>query len=225
MLLELLLPDRCASCGSAGSPFCSRCRGRIVQLVPPLCARCGCPVAFPVERCRECAGRRLAFARARAAVAYAGPTVALVSAWKEHGRRSLGAVAAGIVAELLGRPDVDLLAAVPAVHERQLWRGQNPAATLAGALGERWEIPVEVLLERPRGSPRQRGLGLAARRSNVARAFVATRRTAGRICLVDDVFTTGATVGAAARELCRSGACSVEVVTFARALRDGARRG
>jgi predicted amidophosphoribosyltransferase len=78
-------------------------------------------------------------------------------------------------------------------------------------------------LERGPASPPQRGLGRAERRRNVAGAFRCVRAPPARICLVDDVFTTGATVGAAAAELRRGGARSVEVVTFARALREGFR--
>jgi predicted amidophosphoribosyltransferase len=223
MLLDLLLPDRCASCGSGPGPLCPLCRERLVPLVPPLCGRCGAPVAYPVARCRECAGRRLAFVRARAAVAYAGPVIPLVAAWKERGRRALGGLAATIVAETIPLPGVAALTYVPAVHERELWRGQNPAAALASALAGLWSLPVVTALERGPASPPQRGLGRAERRRNVAGSFRCVRAPPARICLVDDVFTTGATVGAAAAELRRGGARSVEVVTFARALREGFR--
>lgn len=221
MVLDLLVPERCASCGGDPGPFCEACEAELWVLGPPLCERCGAPVAFPVRRCRECAGQRLPFASARAAVVYAGPAVALVSAWKERGRRSLADTAARIVTTNVERPSVDVLAAVPAVRERQLWRGENPALTLASALGARWEIPVVQLLERRGAAPRQRGLGRKARRRNVCGAFRAIGVPPRRIGLVDDVLTTGATVGSAAVELRRSGALHVEVVTFARALRDG----
>ncbi|HZD86480.1 MAG TPA: double zinc ribbon domain-containing protein, partial [Gaiellaceae bacterium] len=62
-MLDLLLPQRCVVCGRDGSQLCTGCREGLPRLDPPLCARCGAPTAWPVERCRECAGRRLAFAR------------------------------------------------------------------------------------------------------------------------------------------------------------------
>ena len=70
----------------------------------PLCGRCGAPTAWPVDRCLECSGRRLAFASARAAVAYSGAARPLVRAWKERGLRPFAAVAAELVAEVVPRP-------------------------------------------------------------------------------------------------------------------------
>jgi predicted amidophosphoribosyltransferase len=76
---------------------------------------------------------------------------------------------------------------------------------------------------RRRGTrPRQRGLSVAERRTNVRSAFTAASAAPFRVVLVDDVFTTGATVSAAASALRAAGARRVEVVSFARTLR-GAR--
>ena len=172
-----------------------------------------------MRRCSECAGRRIAFAKARAAVLYDAPARRLVQAWKEHGRRRLAREAAGLVAETLSRPDVEALAFVPADPDRALERGHRPAEDLARELGRAWELQVEVLLRRSRSVDRQRGLGLAERRRNVAGAFVPARASPRRVCLVDDVYTSGATAAAAASALRRGGARRVEVVTLARAVR------
>src|SRR3954464_15899236 len=112
-LLDLILPVRCVVCGAGGEQLCPACRGALPRLAAPLCARCGAPVVWPVERCRECAGRRLAFASARAAVAYDPAARALVAAWKERGVRTLAALAAELVAEVVPRPAVAALAFVP----------------------------------------------------------------------------------------------------------------
>src|SRR5690349_6123475 len=69
-MLDLLLPPRCVICGIGGRQLCAGCRDELPRIEPPLCARCGAPTVWPVERCRECAGRRLGFASARAAVGY-----------------------------------------------------------------------------------------------------------------------------------------------------------
>jgi len=106
---------------------------------------------------------------------------------------------------------------VPAERERRLERGHNPAERLARELALLWELPCLPLLERTRGG-RQRGSTAAARRS-VRGAFRATRRAPPALVLVDDVYTTGATASAAASALRATGARSVEVVAFARALR------
>jgi predicted amidophosphoribosyltransferase len=217
-LADLLLPRRCAACGAGEKLLCAACRAELVLLTGPRCERCGAPTAWPVERCAECSGRRLPFRTARAAVAYDGPARALVAAWKERGLRALAAEAAELVVDVVPRPAAAAVTFVPGDRERTLWRGENTAEALAASLGRRWELPVESLLERTRRVPRQRGLPRLARRKNVREAFHAPIAPA-IVTLVDDVYTTGATVGAAARELRRAGAREIHVVTFARAVR------
>jgi predicted amidophosphoribosyltransferase len=214
MLLDLLLPRRCAGCGAPGEDVCGGCEAALRRIRPPLCALCGAPAAWPVARCRECAGRRLAFASARAAVEY-DPVI--VPAWKERGLRGIALLAADLVAEVVPRPE-GALVPIPPDPERQLRRGHHPAGALARELAARWQLPVARALSRPRAGQPQRGLSLAARRRNVASAFVASVAPRAAI-LVDDVYTTGATASAAAAALRRAGARRVEVVTFARAIR------
>jgi predicted amidophosphoribosyltransferase len=173
-----------------------------------------------VRRCAECAGRRLAFATARAAILYDASARSLVHAWKENGRRRLAREAAALVAEVLPRPDVAALAFVPSDDDRALWRGHRPAEALAAELGRVWEVPVLTLVRRTRSvRERQRGLGLAARRRNVRGAFGPARTSPPRVCLIDDVYTSGATAAAAASALRKGGARRVEVITLARAVR------
>jgi predicted amidophosphoribosyltransferase len=165
--------------------------------VPPLCARCGAPTAWPVERCRECAGRQLAFASARAAFTYAGPARPLLRTWKEGGLRPLAQAAAELVVERLSPPEADVVTYIPPDNDRSIRRGHHPAQGLAAALGRSWGLPVEPLVVRTRRIGRQTGLAHAERRRNVRGAFGVAGALRGRIVLVDDVYTTGATVGAA----------------------------
>jgi ComF family protein len=217
-LLDVLVPQRCVACGAGEKAVCAACLAAIRLLRGPLCARCGAPTAWPVERCAECAGRRLAYVQARAAVAYEGPARTLVAAWKEHGHRRLGPLFADLVVEVVPRPPVEVVTFVPADRDRRLWRGRNTAKTLARLAADAWGLPLEPLLERTRHVPPQRGLTRTERRGNVRGAFSA-RKAPARVVLVDDVYTTGATVAAAASELRRAGARSVHVATFARAVR------
>lgn len=218
-LLDLVLPRRCVACGLGEELVCSDCRALLRRLEGTLCARCGSPTAWPVERCRECAGRRLSFATARAAVAYEGPARPLVAGWKDRGLRQLAREFAGLVTEIVPRPPVEILTFVPGDPERSLKRGQNAAEALARELGPRWALPVERLLGRREPARPQRGLSREERRRNVRGSFTADARPPPRVALVDDVYTTGATVAAAATELRRTGARSVHVVTFARTVR------
>ena len=218
-LLDLVFPQCCVGCGASGSLCCAACRGAIPRLGPPWCERCGAPTAWPVARCRECAGRRIAFTDARAAIAYDGTTRALVRAWKERGLRRLGDLATELVVERLERPGVDVVTWVPAVHDRFLERGHSTAEQLARGLAGRWSLDPELLLGRTRFVGAQRGRDRRARRSNVRGAFRASGRVPPRVCLVDDVYTTGATVSAAATALRRAGAREVHVITLARTMR------
>lgn len=217
-LLGVLLPERCVACGAGEELLCPDCRRGLLVLRGMLCARCGCPTAWPVERCRECAGRRLAFASARAAVAYDGPGRALVVGWKQRGLRRVAELAADLVVATVPRPEVAALTFVPGDGDRVGWRGVDTAEELARALGSRWALPVERRLARARRARPQRGLSKAERRANVRAAFRAAGVPPPAVGLVDDVYTTGATVSAAARELKAAGARRVHVVTFARSL-------
>ena len=216
-MLDLLLPQRCVVCAVGGIQLCAACRDGLPRLEPPLCARCGAPVAWPVERCRECAGRRIAFATARAAVGYDEAARRLVHSWKERGLRRLAAEAAALVVERVPQPDADALTFVPADRTRRLERGHNPAERLARELALVWELPCKPLLERVRGG-RQRGATATERRS-VRGAFRAVATPPRCVVLVDDVYTTGATASAASTTLRAAGTRRVEVVTFARTLR------
>jgi predicted amidophosphoribosyltransferase len=218
-VLDLLLPQRCVVCGGGRQQLCAACRHELPRLEPPLCERCGAPTAWPVERCRECAGRRLAFASARAAVGYDDAARRLVHAWKERGLRRLAAEAAQLVAERLPAPDVDALTFVPADARRRLERGHNPAERLALELADAWAIACVPLLHRTRGG-RQRGSSAAERRS-VRGAFRARGAAPRSLAVIDDVYTTGATASSAATALRAAGARRVEAIAFARALRRG----
>lgn len=219
-VLGLVLPRRCAGCDLPGPELCDRCLAALVRIGPPVCERCGCPGAWPVRRCAECAGRRLAFARARSAIVYDARSRAIVSAWKERGRRALTATLAELVTDVVAPPAVDALTPVPGDRERGRERGHVPVVRLAEELGARWHLPVRTLLTRTGStSRRQAGLTRADRRANVRAAFTAVRAAPRQVALVDDVYTTGATASACASELRRAGARRVEVVCLARAVR------
>ena len=142
-----------------------------------------------------------------------------VREWKEHGRRRLAEEAAAVIAETIAAPAVDALAYVPGDPERASRRGDVPPRSLATALGSVWGIPVAGLLRRTRSHPRQRGRSLVERRKNVRGTVGVTTRSPPTVCLVDDVYTSGATANACASALRKAGAVRVEILTLARAVR------
>lgn len=131
----------------------------------------------------------------------------------------MAALAAELVVVHVERPAADVIAYIPPDAVRQLQRGHHPAERLAAELAQRWQLPVAPLVTRRRTVARQTGLGSAERRRNVRGAFVAASGCPATVVLVDDVYTTGATVSAAAGALRAAGAGTVQVITFARVVR------
>ena len=178
--------------------------------------------------CGACHARAHDFTRARALLRYDDASKPLILGFK-YGDRLDQAPAFARWLERTGRPllsETDLIVPVP-LHRWRLWRRRyNQAAVLALHLARLSNVPCEALvLERKRPTPSQGEMKSAkARRKNVLGAFrVAQLKIAavrGRnILLVDDVFTTGATLDACARALKRAGAARVDALTLARVVK------
>ena len=198
----------------------------------PWCAACGLPFPYPgasgsaaLAQCAGCIAKPPVFDAARAPLAYDEISKRLVLGFKHGGRRELidrfGQWMALAGASELAQADA--LVPVP-LHWRRLFaRRYNQSALLAGAMSRVTGLPVlaDALL-RARATPSQAGQSAGSRRRNVAGAFRVVQPDRVRdksLVLVDDVFTTGATVNACARQLKRAGAISVYVMTLCRVVR------
>lgn len=230
------LPPRCLGCGvtvDQNGLLCTECWSGLSFIAPPLCDCCGLPFAYQVaerSHCAACIASPPAFDRARAVLVYDDASRRLVPGFKHADRLepvpAFGRWLARAGAELTEA--ADLIAPVPLHRWRLFRRRYNQAGLLAQALGRVAGCPVAPdLLVRRRSTPSQGGLGRAGRRRNVAGAFAlrAGREAqvrGRRILLIDDVHTTGATLGECARVLRRAGAASVDALTLARVtLADG----
>lgn len=226
MLLDLALPLECAGCHRPGAPWCARCARALERLAFPEGPRPVTPVPPPP-------GVPLVFAWG----IYADPLKAVVTAWKDEGRRDLVrhlapllAVASAQAASAVVRPAPESpsrasVVVVPAPSSRaaRRHRGDVPLEGLAreavGRLVPGAAHLVRALDER-RGVRDQAGLATAARRDNVKGAFWVPERlravVSGRPCVVvDDIMTTGATLVECARALGEAGACDVVGATIA----------
>ena len=218
-----LLPPACLLCEApvparqADALVCDLCRSRWQPVAAPLCPRCGQP-AFGDLECRMCAAWPAGLERVRSAVWLRGSAREAVHRLKYEGWWRVAEVLADAMRGLEPLTGQVCLIPVPLGAHRLRTRGYNQSERIAAALGARAGLPVRAeLLRRRRETRTQTALTPEARQANVAGAFVA-RGAAGRCCvLVDDVFTTGATLAEAAAALRLGGAARVDAVTFARA--------
>ncbi len=232
-LVNAVLPPQCLACdalvATPGS-LCSACWTDAKFITAPQCTICGVPYSFDPGGdavCGACVRARPRYDRARAVLRYDDLGRRLVVAFKHgdrtHGAPTFGRWLARAGAELIA--DADLATPMPLHRWRLMRRRFNQSAMLAQAVcrsdaGQDLQFAPDLLLRR-RHTPSQAGLNAAQRRRNVRNAFAVNPRRAGqiegrRIVLVDDVFTTGATVSECARILSAAGASAVHVLTLAR---------
>jgi len=203
--------------------------------VAPWCERCGQPEPL-FGACRVCCDWPPTFRHARSAVWLDPAARRAVHLLKYGGLpRIADDLAAAMARVPLPNRAAALLVPVPLSPRRQRSRGYNQSVRLARALARHWRRPMSDLLIRTRETVTQTALTPASRLANVAGAFQVRSGERGMrngtlldcsafqisystFVLVDDVFTTGATLAAAARALQDAGALSIAAVTFGRAV-------
>lgn len=183
-----------------------------------MCDRCGRPARIPRDRCRDCDGRDVGYVQARAAAVYDGPAREALKAFKLLGERRTARALARCMADAASRMHGDVVTWVPSTRRSDAERGFTPAEELARPLAGLLGLPAARLLHKTRETRDQAGLSRDERRGNQAGAFATRKLSPGRVILVDDVMTTGATVEACSLALLAGGSRQVRVVTFARAL-------
>jgi len=189
-----------------------------VQLVAP--ARCvGCEELCSCVFCAACESLLEQAASPSAVFEYGGPIADAIHRFKYRGRSELGAALGSLMAEAAGRwaGEVDAVVPVPLHWRRRRWRGYDQAALLARPTAKALGVPALLRgLRRVRHTPSQVNLPHDERQANVAGAFAPGRlRGVGRVLLVDDVRTTGATLEAASKALRAGGAREVRTLVLA----------
>jgi ComF family protein len=222
-------PFACMVCEAEvrGSPFCEGCRDELLQSAGPACWRCAMPVgpwAGTQHDCSECRGRALGFDRAIALGPYQGPIRELCLRLKHERNAWIAPWLVDILLEargdLLGAERVGCVAAIPLHWRHRLRRRFNQADLLGKRLANRLGVPPCHPLRRIVSTPKLAGRGRSERARLLKSAFRVrdSRAVEGQtVLLVDDILTTGATCGAAARALKRAGAKRVVVAVIGRA--------
>lgn len=231
-LTDAIYPPRCLACPDpteTAMGLCGSCWREVHFLAGPVCDLCG--VAVPSARgattriiCESCTHAPPPWDQGRAAIGYDGVGRKIVTGLKSRDRLdsvpTLARWMTGAGAAILS--DDMIVVPVPIHWKRRLERRFNQSAELARAVAARAELPYEPdFLARPNATAIQRGKSREQRHRNVANAIEVPKAqrsaVAGRhILLIDDVMTTGATLGAATEALRGSGAARVSVLVLAR---------
>lgn len=216
-LLELVYPTRCAGCDLPGSVLCDRCRDALPIIdVPTACPVCGAPFGKLV--CTECWDRELAFTRGVSVGSLAAPLSRVVTLYKDGGERRLVAEIARLLVSVVEPwlEWIDVVTYVPATEKARRRRGFDHAAEISERVADAVCATHCATLARSRALD-QRSLGRTGRFENASGTFSLVTPVRGGVLLIDDVFTTGATLDAAARTLIEGGASEVRAATVARA--------
>lgn len=234
--LSVLYPMRCPSCTvivSNDERFCPTCMPHVHPISSPFCSCCGVPFVGregPDHLCGSCLKERPPFRHARAWAYYQyganhlQPISEAIQKFKYHRDLSVGKTLACLAAAHypFSAKAYDVMIPVPLHLDRLRWRGFNQALLLSHTLGTTYGILVNpFLLERSRPTVPQTQLTGKERQTNVKGAFTVSSSEQvkdKRVLLIDDVYTSGATVRECAETLIRAGAHVIDVFTLARAI-------
>ncbi len=228
-LLNILFPISCHLCQKPSrdhstAPICPECWGNTLQYKGPACLKCGEPLPSEFSSiCGGCLKDKPPFDHARSFGLHNSTLKEAVNLLKFHGIKRLSKP---LSEKIIGMdlPQVDLVLPVPLHKKRLRQREFNQSALIGKHIARHLEVPIVInSLIRERNTMPQVGLNAKERRKNIRNAFTvkdAVVLKGKHIMLVDDVFTTGATVRECSRVLKKAGAHSVYVVTLTHGVLD-----
>lgn len=218
-ILNLLYPEKCIVChriltGNERDKWCVHCRSKVRPVCEPRCKRCSKAIAdLETELCEDCRTHTFCVERGFALYPYDKWMQKAIRNFKYNGERYGSLFFADQMSERYGawvrKLAPDVIIPVP-IHKKRMWfRGFNQAACLADRIGERLGIAVDKdYLVRTENTQPQKGLGSRDRMNNLQKGFAIegnTQKDYQCVLLVDDIYTTGATLEACGRVLIGAG--------------------
>ncbi len=214
-ILRQIYPDRCPVCDRVlyEGHICRPCRSRLTYVRQPVCYSCGKPLQNTVqEYCSDCAKGHHKFSQGRAVFVYQGAMRGILYRYKYSNRRDytefFAQEAAGMYREWVERHGIELVVPVPLSKKRMRRRGYNQAGLFAKRFAQLCGLPYnDRILKRIRNTAPQKQLSAEERKNNLKNAFKIEENVVNlnRVLLVDDIYTTGSTIDAAALVLKQSG--------------------
>ncbi len=218
-ILRQIYPNHCPVCDRVlyDRLICPRCAKKLTYAVQPVCLSCGKPVENAAqEYCSDCSRKTHVFDQGRAVWVYQGPMRQILYRYKYSNRRDytdfFAAEAARIYEPWIRRRRIEAVVPIPLSRKRRRTRGYNQAEVFAKQLSLLLGLPFYTkLLVRVRNTTPQKQLSVKERKNNLKNAFKIAGNVVKlkRVLLVDDIYTTGSTMDAAARVLKQAGAAEV----------------
>lgn len=226
IFLNILYPRCCPVCHDITTPWgekiCKGCRMKLKPIEGPRCFRCSKPLdKEEQELCRNCQNKTHHYDRGIAVFTYGSVLQQSLIKLKYEKRQEYGVFYGEFAAFYAGKQilkwNIDVIVPIPLHKKRMQKRGYNQAEIIAAALGKKLQIPVDRdLLIRKINTKPQKDLDEIQRRENLAQAFAVTKRSDKKnILLVDDIYTTGATIDTAAQVLKEGGAEKIYFISIA----------
>lgn len=226
--IDFVYPRRCPVCGDilkrakAWGYICPECRKQLSYIEPPVCLKCGKHIeAEEQEYCADCKNVPKHFIRGHPVFAYSGVVRDSVLAFKYKNKREFADFYAeeivGKYGDALRALDADGLLPVPIHRSRFRRRGYNQAELIARAVAKRLQVPCyDRELFRVAKTHVQKTLNDKERQKNIKNAFKRKRNGVklNRVILVDDIYTTGATIEACTEVLLKTGVGQVYYISI-----------
>lgn len=215
-LLSIFYPPRCPVCDGIpdyGKDICPECELRLTEVFEPVCKKCGKPLEDErAEYCYDCSRTCHVYDAGKAVFVYRAQMKESLYRFKYHNRQEYARYYAMRTAKKYGawirQMGVEAIVPIPLHAKRYRERGYNQAELYARRLGRALDLPVETkLLVRVKNTVPQKELNDISRKNNLKKAFKYSGNIVQfkKILLVDDIYTTGSTINAAAEVLKNGG--------------------